>query len=591
MEPGELERLRADVEALQARVTQLERQLSTGQPQASASIPEVRREGAVRPELSFTPPARPSLESRIGSQLFNRVGIVALLVGVAWFLKYAADQQWLGAGARVIIGLAVGLGLIGWSERFRRRQYPVFSFSLKAVGTGVLYLAMWASFALFHLVPYPVAFAGMMLVTAGNAWMCWVQRSEVLAAYAAIGGFLTPALLAQPETSVLTLGAYLAMLNAGLLALLVARRWPRLLPAAFIGTGCYFIDFAVHAERLRGEGQAGIAFWLAAGFFALFAVAPAVLAGMEAPSAGAVAVGITLANAAVGGFELWQLADHGLWLSQWLLLGLAGCFSVLLLVYRGRPGVRAKLGSPWTALVLLFTACGFWTGLSGAGLVAGWALEAACVLALALRPGADEGGGLMALMPEAPAILMALATVTLLVDSAGRELPAASYPIVNVRFALYLLLIAVAVLAVRVAARQHALHSPGARPRQWSGMGAGAAILAVFLLLVAGVLEIHIGLGGGPGQGVAEQFWDSAWGTMLGAALLVLGFRLRWALLRWQALALLTLAIAKVFLVDTRSLSQGFRIMSFLGLGVFLLGVSFIYQRDLLNLRGKEHGG
>jgi uncharacterized membrane protein len=32
-------------------------------------------------------------------------------------------------------------------------------------------------------------------------------------------------------------------------------------------------------------------------------------------------------------------------------------------------------------------------------------------------------------------------------------------------------------------------------------------------------------------------------------------------------------------------LSQGYRILSFLGLGALLLAVSFVYQRDWLNLR------
>src|SRR5437879_6337431 len=35
-----------------------------------------------------------SLESRIGSQWFNRVGILAMLIGVAWFLKLAFDNHW-----------------------------------------------------------------------------------------------------------------------------------------------------------------------------------------------------------------------------------------------------------------------------------------------------------------------------------------------------------------------------------------------------------------------------------------------------------------------------------------------------------------
>jgi hypothetical protein len=37
-----------------------------------------------------------SLESRIGSQWFNRIGILALLIAAAWFLKYAIDNHWIG---------------------------------------------------------------------------------------------------------------------------------------------------------------------------------------------------------------------------------------------------------------------------------------------------------------------------------------------------------------------------------------------------------------------------------------------------------------------------------------------------------------
>jgi uncharacterized membrane protein len=611
---AEVRQLRPEIEAMRARILRLEetqgatqtRDRARGQPSAdSQPIAEDfrvldRDRSSPLPPLKFTQPARPSLESRIGSQLFNRIGIVALLVGAAWSLKYAADRHWLGAEARVSIGFAVGLALLAWSERFRRQQFPVFSFSLKAVGTGVLYLVLWASFALFHLVPYPVAFAGMILVTAGNAWMCWVQRSEVLAAYAAIGGFLTPALLAQDHTSVLTLGSYLLLLNAGLLALLALRQWPRLLPAAFLGTTFYLMDLALHTARMHALGEAGEAFWLSAGFFALFSLAPVLLPSMDTSVAIPTAVSVTLANAAIGSFEIWRLGQGVLPAPQWFPVAIALWFAGILfaaILLAGRqadfPGFKTRsayaLLAPWSGLILLFTACGIWTALSGAGVILGWTLESACVLLLAARPGAGETGSLTIFQPVAPAALLAAAAFALLFDSFCHVLPPASQPILNIRFALYLLVIAVAVLAVRVAALQHVLHRSGLHA--WSSMGAAASVLAVLLLLVCGGLEIHTWLGPASGQGTAERFWDSAWATMLGVALLGLGFRLRWALLRWQALALLTLAIAKVFLVDTRSLSQGLRIVSFLGLGVFLLGVSFIYQRDLLNLRGKEHGG
>ena len=84
------------------------------------------------------------------------------------------------------------------------------------------------------------------------------------------------------------------------------------------------------------------------------------------------------------------------------------------------------------------------------------------------------------------------------------------------------------------------------------------------------------------------QFTYSAFFMAFGATLLALGFWRRVPFLRWQALVLMAVTIGKVFLVDVSPLSQGFRIISFLGLGALLLAVSFIYQRDWLNLRSPE---
>jgi uncharacterized membrane protein len=86
---------------------------------------------------------------------------------------------------------------------------------------------------------------------------------------------------------------------------------------------------------------------------------------------------------------------------------------------------------------------------------------------------------------------------------------------------------------------------------------------------------------------MSAQFTYSAFFMLYGAALLSAGFWRRSAFLRWQGLVLLAVSIAKVFLFDMNQLSQGFRILSFLGLGALLLGVSFVYQRDWLNLRGQ----
>jgi uncharacterized membrane protein len=56
-------------------------------------------------------------------------------------------------------------------------------------------------------------------------------------------------------------------------------------------------------------------------------------------------------------------------------------------------------------------------------------------------------------------------------------------------------------------------------------------------------------------------------------------------MLRLAGLALLLGCIAKLFAYDLRSLETFFRILSFIGLGVILLAVSWIYTRFKEQLR------
>ena len=193
----------------------------------------------------------------MGSQWFNRIGIVAVLIGVAWFLKFAFDNHWVGPAGRVLIGLLSGAALIAWSERFRSKGYTAFSYSLKAVGSGVLYLSLWAAFSMYHLIPSGVAFAGMVLVTAFNAFIAWRQSAELLAVYAIVGAFSTPLLLSTGRNEEVFLFSYLLMMNAATMALLVLKGWNRLLVLSFLGTVGFYWGWywRGNSPSLRGGAE------------------------------------------------------------------------------------------------------------------------------------------------------------------------------------------------------------------------------------------------------------------------------------------------------------------------------------------------
>ncbi|MFK7788056.1 MAG: DUF2339 domain-containing protein, partial [Phycisphaeraceae bacterium] len=77
----------------------------------------------------------------------------------------------------------------------------------------------------------------------------------------------------------------------------------------------------------------------------------------------------------------------------------------------------------------------------------------------------------------------------------------------------------------------------------------------------------------------AERYaYSLAW-MLFGSSLLIAGVFTRLDTLRYASLAVLLLAVGKVFLIDTANLDNLYRVFSFFGLGVTLIGLGYLYQR------------
>jgi len=79
--------------------------------------------------------------------------------------------------------------------------------------------------------------------------------------------------------------------------------------------------------------------------------------------------------------------------------------------------------------------------------------------------------------------------------------------------------------------------------------------------------------------GDAELYVYSAVWLTFALALLGIGILRGVASLRYASLVLLMVTVAKVFLVDMSELTGLYRVASFLGLGLFLIGIGYLYQR------------
>src|SRR6266404_6099092 len=296
----EMKALRAQVAALTARVYHLE-QKSGALPEAPKQvIPPVQVQPQGPPfagtmsqppsihAISGTPVPGPlphlpvssragsarvdaDLEKKIGQYWLNRIGIVAVLIGVSYFLKYAFENNWIGPGGRIVIGLLAGIGLVVWSERFRARGYAAFSYSLKAVGIGTLYLSLWGAFQVYHLIPSAAAFVAMAIVTASTIALSLSQDAELLATFALIGGFATPLLLSTGQNHEVVLFSYVCLLDLAILAMAIVKPWRRLLWGSFAGTLILYLGWY---GEYYSQDQRAVTVLFAALFAALFAIVP-----------------------------------------------------------------------------------------------------------------------------------------------------------------------------------------------------------------------------------------------------------------------------------------------------------------------------
>jgi uncharacterized membrane protein len=182
------------------------------------------------------------------------------------------------------------------------------------------------------------------------------------------------------------------------------------------------------------------------------------------------------------------------------------------------------------------------------------------------------------------ALLIAALTLLGIVLGLGlAENPLVTGQSVGGRF-VNLILLGYALPAVLAAAL--ALLTRGARPQ---GYSATAAVVAVALALLYLSLEVrtlyHGAVLNRGATGAAEQYTYSAVWLAFGVVLLAVGVWLRSQAVRFASAAVVILTVLKVFLVDMRDLTGIYQGLSFIGLGVVLLGIGWLYQRLLFPRR------
>ena len=641
-------------------------------PPVAAQPPAAVRRDVVPPVPAAAAQAQTTrstsdLESEIGSRWVLVAGVLVLVLGVAFFIKYAFDRHWISETLRVSIGTVVGAAIWLAGVRLAGRGYTLYGRMVAGGGLAVLYLAAYAAGVLYGIVPAGVALAWMAALSGVTVVTADRQDSVGLATMAIALGFAAPFLVASGQDHHVVLFVYDTALVAATLLLLRRHDWLFLALVSFWLTWTtfagwwsdsyrfsYFVSTEIYLtaigvmflvilnELRRSRHQLATlvrsvlwigpflyhcasvavlydhAVWLLVYFIALNSLGVALLkdrarmrlalwVGAAAPflawaqsytSASwyvatlAVAAGLYTLHL-VGQMRALDAATdpalpemmlfhmNGLGLFAWvypavyanagptatLAAGLSLWNGVLALESRRRSAAGPVPHA--LALAFAFAAIAVGIGLAGPWMTLAWAAEGAAVICVGLVLGkrALRYGG---------AFLIALATCRLVVTQFG--VTTVSFTLLlNSRTSVGAFIVAL-LYAVAVLHRRYR-DTLGGQASSWiAGLVAAANVLTV-ALLTADINSFWEVRGEQFTASFAREASISVTWAAYGMGLIALGFNRQSAVLRYLALALLGITVAKLFAVDLLALDGIYRITGFIVLGLVLLAASFLYNR------------
>jgi len=511
-------------------------------------------------------------ELLIGQRGLGWLAVIVLIFSVAFFLRYAFENQWIGALGRVAIGLTGGTGLVLGGWHYHRRGWRVFSQMVTAAGLVLLYLATYASFGFYRLIPQYVAGGFLLILVVQSALLAVRYDSPATALMTLVGGLLTPMLMISEQDQHVSLFTYLAFLNTGVMLLAVWRHWRVLGLAALAGTHLlYWIWYAgnYHPEKLVA------ALCFLGVVFALFLAHSLAGQWLGLRRLGWPEIVMLLVNpfSYFGAVYVLLNRDYGQWLGAVAILLATGyvvlCRLMMVPDWRDNRVVLTTL-----AIALGFVSLAFPIQADAAWVALGWAAEAAALFWFGCRIRAVTLRGMAGL-------LGALAVGKLVFMDTPLGLRAPFVPIFN-EYALPALAVAACALGAVLATRRFRAQFG----RFETGLVAAASLCGLLALLQILTVETHAYFATLAAESTKPTRWrwtgqmamSILWASYA-SALLAIGLWQRVASLRWLALVIFAVTAGKVFLVDMATLHAFERIIAFFVLAVLLAVAARAYQR------------
>lgn len=205
------------------------------------------------------------LEALIGGNWLNKIGVVALVIGIALLTAYSF--QYIGAWGRIGLGVVAGLSLLfGGRTAERRPGFKLFARPLIGGGWAILYFTAYAAHAFepSRIIHDPLIAGALLLgVAAGMVIHSLRYRSELITGMTYVLAFV-----AIDINDIGLFGLVAAgVLGTSLIGLMRRFGWYRLIPGGVAAT------YLTHALWLLGSDARTVsvpAFWIAEGVLIIY---------------------------------------------------------------------------------------------------------------------------------------------------------------------------------------------------------------------------------------------------------------------------------------------------------------------------------
>jgi len=266
-----------EIKTLENRILAVEQ---IGANNKSESIPEEKSQADLRnQEINLIESlekadkeerGKENLEERLGGKWFAKIGIAVIFIGIALFLKYAFDNNWISETWRVIIGITAGIGFLV-AGKMLIKKYFNYGQVITGGGIAILYLSIFVAFDFYHLIPSYVAFVAMMIITAIAMFLSLYYDALSLIIVAIVGGFASPLLCSSGVNNQIGLFSYLLVLDLTIFMVALFKKWRQPNLIGFIGTILLSI---IWYERFYSAKQLPVTIFFWTLFFLVYSIAP-----------------------------------------------------------------------------------------------------------------------------------------------------------------------------------------------------------------------------------------------------------------------------------------------------------------------------